>query len=138
MILYLILGVLCAATKFGVGLNDEIPMYPPFEEPPKLWEDDLSLPVEQRVIEVTDEIYDSQITLRFLGLNRSSTPWVIVFVDPAHIDSKRAMVQYKYLAKHYKGSVRFGYVDRHKELLAATFGVSMAPATFLIKDGMAY
>jgi thioredoxin-like negative regulator of GroEL len=76
--------------------------------------------------------------MRLLGINRASTPWVIVFVDPKHVDSKRAMAQYKYLAKHYNGTVRFGYVNRRKELLAATFGVTMTPATFLIKEGKVY
>lgn len=38
-----------------------------------------------------------------------------------------------------EGEVRFAYVEtKMEELLAASFGVRELPATFLIKDGVAY
>jgi len=49
------------------------------------------------------------------------------------------VVQYRDLAHFYEGKVRFAWVDRGKaELLAETFGVAQLPATFLIKNGVAY
>ena len=77
--------------------------------------------------------------MRVLGIARNTVPWVLVFVDSKHIDSKRAMTYYSQLAKHMNGTCRFGWVDRGSdELLAESFGAQTLPATYLIKDGMAY
>lgn len=77
--------------------------------------------------------------MRFLGTTRNQVPWVLVFVKPEHIDSKRAMAQYSELAKHLNGTVRFGWVDsREEELLKESFGAQEVPSTFVIKNGMAY
>ena len=90
-------------------------------------------------MELTNELYDKLITSRWLGKNLSATPWVLVFVNKNQIDSKRAVMQYRDLARYYEGKVRFAWVDRGKaELLAESFGVTQLPATFLIKNGMAY
>ena len=84
-------------------------------------------------------MYDELITMRFFGIPRNPTPWVLVFVNSEHIDSKRAMQQYRYLAKKMEGKVRFGWVIRNEEeLLAESFGAKELPATFFIKDGVAY
>lgn len=77
--------------------------------------------------------------MRVLGIARNIVPWVLVFVDSSHIDSKRAKANYDELALHLNGTVRFGWVDRgREELLAESFGVTQLPATFFIKDGVAY
>jgi hypothetical protein len=77
--------------------------------------------------------------MRLLGIAQNLVPWVLVFVDAKHIDSKRAMAHYSKLAEHLKGTVRFGWVVRQQdELLSESFGVAQTPATYLIKDGTAY
>lgn len=120
-------------------VGEDMNPHPPFEEPEDMWAENKSLPLEWTVIELTDELYDKLITSRWLGQNLSATPWVLVFVNKENIDSKRAVLQYKDLAHFYEGKVRFAWVDRGKaELLAETFSVSQLPATYLIKNGMAY
>ena len=77
------------------------------------------------MIQLTGELYDELITMRILGINRSKTPWVILFANTKNIDSKRAMTSYKELAKHYNGTVNFGWVDHiSEELLSESFGVT--------------
>ena len=88
---------------------------------------------------MTGEIYDKLITSPWGKNLAGATPWVLVFVNKDALDSKRAVVNYGLLAKHLKGEVRFGWVDRRQEeLLAETFSVRQLPATIFIKDGKAY
>ena len=79
---------------FAVALaqvGDDMNPHPPFTPPDDLWEQDLSLPEEQRVIKMTGELYDELVTNRYTGSNLSSTPWVLLFVNKDHLDCKRAM-----------------------------------------------
>lgn len=98
---------------FGIGGNPMTDMnpHPPFEEPKNMWGLNESLPENQQLIQITDELYDELITTRW-GANLASTPWVLVFVRKDHIDCKRAVTSYGALAESLGGSVRFGWVDR--------------------------
>ena len=132
--------LLLTVSAFKVIDKDQrIDIHPPFEEPAGLWENINDLPADQQVIRVTGELYDELITMRVFGIARNTVPWVIVVVDSSHIDSKRAKANYDELAEYLNGTVRFGWVDRGRdELLAESFGVTQLPATYLIKDGVAY
>ena len=138
--LVLLLCTAALAKEFKVvGLDEEMNPHPPFKEPKDVWGVDASLPVEQQMIEITNESYDELITSRFGSSLVGDTEWVILFANKDHIDSKRAMVNYSAAAKLWGGKVRFGWVNRSQnELLAETFGVSQVPATYLIKDKVAY
>ena len=98
---------------------------------------------------MTGPDYDRLITSRLTGrpINRDQI-WVLLFVNSPSasanqpgegIDDKRAMQNYKKLAKKYKGAIRFAWVDaRQEELLAASFDARFYPQTFVIRDGVAY
>jgi|688.fasta_scaffold979943_2 hypothetical protein len=44
---------------YAVDPNYAYNPHPPFEEPDDLWVIDENVPVEQRIIELTDKIYDT-------------------------------------------------------------------------------
>ena len=112
---------------------------PPFEDHESLFVQDESIPEEHRVIKLTGELYDELITTRWGTPLNGDTPWVILFLLPDQVDNRRAMVNYKNLARSYKGKVRFGYVVKdEEELLSATFETKQLPYTIFIKDGIAY
>ena len=102
--------------------------HPDFEEPGNLWDIDYNVPVEQRIIELTDEIYDTEITNRLSGTPLNTTPWVILFLAKDQIDCQRAMVHFKSMAWNQKGNIRFGWVSRDEnELLSESFNVRQIP-----------
>lgn len=125
----------------GDAMQSEINPHPPFEEPANVWDLDPDLPLDHQVIEMDGPMYDTLVTERLWGtpLN-GDTPWVLLFTNKASIDDKRAMVNYKALAKKYAGQVRFALVvhSDENELLTAAFEAMFLPQTFLIKDGTAY
>ena len=134
-----IFGVVLAQPRLGIGLNEDMNIHPPFTAPDDLWELSPELREEDQVIKLTGELYDKLVTMRIFGFQRNVVPWVVLFVNTQHIDSKRAMNQYRYLARAYNGTVRFGWIDRGQdELLAESFGARELPSTFFIKDGVAY
>jgi len=112
--------------------------HPPFDDKKDLFDQDESLPEEERFIKITGERYDELIMDRW-GNKLNDTPWVIVFLLEDNIDSRRAATSYKSLARRYQGRVRFGYVSYpDEELLSATFEARSIPFTAFIKDGVAY
>ena len=119
-------------------LTSELPP-PPFEDKQSLFEQDESIPEEHRVIKLTGELYDELITSRWGTPLNGDTPWIILFTMTDQVDNRRAMTNYKKLAKSYEGKVRFGYVIRkEEELLSESFETKQLPFTIFIKDGIAY
>ena len=134
--------ILLAITSFctaQIGLGEDMNPHPPFEDKADLFDQDLSIPEEHRVIKLTGELYDELITSRWGTRLNGDTPWVILFCKTDQIDNRRAMTNYKKLAQYYQGKVRFAYVERRdEELLSETFEVKQLPFTIVIKNGVAY
>lgn len=101
------------------------------------WDEDrLDLPVERRVLQLTRELYYSEVLT-------SDKPWFISFVKTKKSrqdfwHSEHLNFACRILADEYEGAVRFAYVDIMKEEgLKESFGVITVPHSFWIENGEA-
>ena len=78
-----------------MGMNENYNPHPPFTDKGDLFDQDESIPAEQRVIKLTGEIYDEIVTSRWGTQLNGDTPWVILFLTIDQIDCRRAMTHYK-------------------------------------------
>ena len=103
------------------------------------YERDENIPDTHQPIKITQAKFEE---LFYNG--PQETVWLIVVLKTKRsqqqfFHSDYTMNTMKLLSDHYRGKVRFGYINTpEEENLKWSFGVKTVPQNFLIKDGMVY